>query len=249
MGSVALVSLASAYQHMSYPVRRMETEDRFHKPRAFVNIGLHDGLPHWMYVLDLQRSRLQQLQAEGRNLGELLRSGQLTDWKLIPQWQEQLLADGHFLLIAVRHVLQFARHLRNRSPEDDGRAQALFEGFVRGRHGRTELVRGILEHFDRYWIEGKQEPRKGMAGWPRPAMANIGANDELYLLVGNNKIELLPLANDALKLAQGLYEVWSEITPPAIMSENPYDPPDEIDGMEIRFRDSVPEIVFIVGEP
>jgi hypothetical protein len=38
MGSVAVVSLASAYQHMSYPVRRMETEDRFHKPRAFVNI-------------------------------------------------------------------------------------------------------------------------------------------------------------------------------------------------------------------
>ena len=249
MGSVAVASPASAYQHMSYPVRRLETEDRFHKPRAFLNIGLHDGLPHWMYVLDLQRSRLQELQAEGRNLGELLRSGQLTDWKLIPKWQGQLLADGHFLLIAVRHVLLLARHLRNRSPEDDGRAQALFEGFVRGRHGRTERVRGILEHFDRYWIEGEQEPRKGMAGWPRPAMANIGANDELSLLVGNNEIELLPLADDALELAQGLYEVWSEITPPAIMSENPYDPPDEIDGMEIRFRDGVPEIVFIVGEP
>src|SRR5215203_2946706 len=95
MGSVAVASPASAYQHMSYPVRRLETEDRFHKPRAFLNIGLHDGLPHWMYVLDLQRSRLQELQAEGRNLGELLRSGQLTDWKLIPKWQGQLLADGH----------------------------------------------------------------------------------------------------------------------------------------------------------
>jgi hypothetical protein len=234
---------------MPYPVRRMETEGRFHKPRAFVNIGLHDGLPHWMYVLDLQRSRLRQLQAEGRRLSELLRGSQLTDWQLIPKWHAQLLADGHFLLIAVRHVLQLARHLRDRSPEDDGRAQALFEGFVRSRHGRAELVRGILEHFDRYWIEGKQEPRKGMAGWPRPAMADIGANDELYLLVGQNNIELLPLADDALKLAQGLYEVWSEITPPAIMSESPYDPPDEIEGVEIRFRDGVPEIAFIVGEP
>jgi hypothetical protein len=227
----------------------METEDRFHKPRAFVNIGLHDGLPQWMYVLDLQRSRLRQLQAEGRKLGELVRSGQLTDWQRILKWQAQLLADGHFLLIAVRHVLQLARHLRDRSPEDDGRAQALFEGFVRGRHGRAELIRGILEHFDRYWIEGRQEPRKGMAGWPRPAIANIGAQDELYLLVGNNDIELLPLADDALTLAHGLYEVWSEIAPPALMSEDPYDPPDEIDGIELRVTDGVPEIVVIVGEP
>jgi hypothetical protein len=160
-----------------------------------------------------------------------------------------LLADGHFLLIAVRHVLQLARHLRDRSSEKDGRVQALFEGFIHGRHGRAELVRGILEHFDRYWIEGKQEPRKGMAGWPRPAMANIGANDELYILVGHNDIELLPLADDALALAQSLYEVWSEITPPAIMSEDPYDPPDELEGLEIRFRDGVREIVLIVGEP
>ena len=227
----------------------METEDHFHKARAFANIGLHDGLPHWAYVLDLQRSRLRQLQAEGRKLGELVRTGQLTDWQLIPKWQAQLLADAHFLLIAVRHVLQLARHLRDRSPKDDGRAQALIEGFLRGRHGRAELVRGILEHFDRYWIEGEQEPRKGMAGWPRPAMANIGASDELYLLVGRNDIELLPLADDALKLAQGLYEVWSETPPPAIMSEDPYDPPDEIDGVEIRFREGMPEIVFIVDEP
>ena len=78
-----------------------------------------------------------------------------------------------------------------------------------------------------------------MAGWPRPALANIGANDELYILVGHNDIELLPLADDALALAQSLYEVWSEITPPAIMSEDPYDPPDEIEGLEIRFRDGV----------
>jgi hypothetical protein len=55
----------------------METDDRFYQARAFVNIGLHDGLPHWMYVLDLQRSRLRQLQAEGRRLGELIRGGQL----------------------------------------------------------------------------------------------------------------------------------------------------------------------------
>jgi hypothetical protein len=227
----------------------METDDRFHQARAFVNIGLHDGLPHWMYVLDLQRSRLRQLQEEGRRLGELIRGGQLTDWQLIPKWQAQLLADGHFLLIAVRHVLQLARHLRDRSSEHDGRAQALLEGFVRGRHGRAELVRGILEHFDRYWIEGRQEPRKGMAGWPRPAMANIGADDDLYLLVGHNDIELLPLADDALRLAQGLYEVWAETTPPDFMSENPYDPPDEIDGIEICFTDGVPDIVVIVGEP
>jgi hypothetical protein len=38
----------------------------------------------------------------------------------------------------------------------------------------------------------------------RAAVANIGASDELYLLVGHNDIELLPLADDALKLAQGL---------------------------------------------
>jgi hypothetical protein len=69
------------------------------------------------------------------------------------------------------------------------------------------------------------------------------------LLVGRNDIELLPLADDALKLAQGLYEVWSEIAPPAIMSEDPYDPPDEIDGVEIRFREGMPEIVLIVDEP
>jgi len=88
-----------------------------------------------------------------------------------------------------------------------------------------------------------------MAGWPRPARADIGAHDELFLFVGQNRIELLPLADDALKLAHGLYEVWSEVTPPAIMSENPYDPPDEVDGVEMRFKDGALEIVFVVGEP
>ena len=226
----------------------METADRFQEARAFANIGLHDGLPHWAYVLDLQRSRLRQLQAEGRELGELLRSGQLNDWRLIQNWQAQLVADGHFMLIAVRHVLRLARHLRDRSTADDGRAQALFEGFVRGRHGRAELVRGILEHFDRYWIEGRQEARKGMVGWPRPAVADIGEH-ELFLFVGQNRIELLRLADDALRLAHGLYEVWSEIAPPAVMSENPCDPPDEVDGVEIRFKGGALEIIFVVGEP
>jgi hypothetical protein len=206
----------------------MENRDRFEQLRAVTNIGLHDGLPHWAFVLELQRSRLRQLQAEGRRLME-----QMGTWRLPPDWgekaldwQSQLLADGHFLLIAVTHVLQLARHLRDYTPGDDHRAEALFQAFVKGRHRRAEQVRGILEHFDRYWIEGKREPRKGISGWPSPIHANFGGG-ELYLRVGQNKLELLPLADDALELTRGLYEVWAEVTPPAIWSENPYDPPDE----------------------
>jgi hypothetical protein len=216
----------------------MDTADHFEKARALTNIGLHDGLPHWAFVLELQRSRLRQLQVEGRRLMELMRSQRpVSDWwQQGIHWQSQLLADGHFLLIAVRHVLHLARHLRDYTPADDHRAEAVLEAFVEGRHGRAELVRGILEHFDRYWIEGKQDPRKGMSGWPMPIQANIGGSDELYLLVGQNDLELLPLADDALELTEGLYAVWTEVTPPAIMSENPYDPPDE-------------ELVIVADEP
>lgn len=159
---------------------------------------------------------------------ELMRSRQPPpDWEQQAiDCQSQLLADGHFLVIAVRHVLQLARHLRDYTPADDHRAEALFLAFVKGRHGRAELVRDILEHFDRYWIVGKREPRKGMSGWPRRIHVNFGGG-ELYLRVGQNKLELLPLANDALELTRGLYEAWAEVTPPAIMSESPYDPPDD----------------------
>lgn len=206
----------------------MDRADRLEKARAVTNIGLHDGLPHWAFVLELQRSRLRHLQVEGRRLMELMRSRRPpSDW---PQqaidWQSQLLADGHFLLIAVRHVLQVARHLRDYTPAEDHRAEVLLKAFVKGRHRRAELARGILEHVDQYWVEGKREPRKGMSGWPRPIQANFGGG-ELYLRVGQNELELLPLADDALELTHGLYEVWAEVTPPAIMSENPYDPPDD----------------------
>jgi hypothetical protein len=205
----------------------MENVDRLEKARAITNIGLHDGLPHWAFVLELQRSRLLQLQVEGRRLMELMRSPRPpSDWpEQAIDWQSQLLADGHFLLIAVRHVLQLARHLRDYTAAEDHRAEVLFEAFVKGRHRRAEQVRDILEHFDQYWVVGKREPRKGMSGWPRPIQANFGGG-ELYLRVGQNKLELFPLADDALELTRGLYEVWAEVTPPAIMSENPYDPPD-----------------------
>jgi len=210
----------------------MTIPEPLHRARALTNIGLHDGLPQWAYAVELQRSRLQELQAEGRRFSEFLRSSSpegLARFSLeeLSEWTSRLVADSHFLLVAVRHVLQLARHLRDRTSDDDHRADALLKAFLRGQHGRAEMIRGILEHFDRYWIEGKQDRRKGMSGWPKPVLP-VDVGDKLHLHVGANQVDLLVLADDALELAHKLYEVWSEVTPWEEELPDPTDPPDDL---------------------
>jgi hypothetical protein len=217
----------------------MTIPDGLRRAQALANIGLRDGLPQWAYALNLQRSRLQQLQAEHRRLVEVWRSrptGELArqTWEQVGEWNARLVADSHFLLVAVRHVLQLARHLRDRTNDDDHRADVLLEAFLQGKHGRAEMVRGILEHFDRYWIEGMQDRRKGMSGWSRPVDV-LSVDDKLHLHVGANQVDLLLLADDALELAHKLYLVWSDVTPWDDPFFNPTDPPDDLDelGVEI----------------
>jgi len=96
------------------------------------------------------------------------------------------------------------------------------------------MVRGILEHFDRYWIAGKQDRRKGMSGWPR-SVDVVSVDNKLHLHVGANHVDLLLLADDALELAHKLYGVWSEVTPWDDPFFDPTDPPDDLDelGVEI----------------
>jgi hypothetical protein len=216
----------------------MTIPDELHRARALANIGLQDGLPKWAYALEVQRSRLRELQAEARRLDEIWHSmptGELASltWKQICEWNARLAIDSHFLLVAVRHVLQLARHLRDRTRDNNHRAEALLEAFLRGKHGRAEMVRGILEHFDRYWIEGKQDPRKGMGEWPRPVEV-LHEDDKLYLRVGPNQVDLLLLADDALELAHKLYEVWSEVRPWDDPYWDPRDPPDDLDELGVR---------------
>jgi hypothetical protein len=216
----------------------MTIPDGLHRARALANIGLRDGLPQWAYALELQRSRLRELQVEGRRLDEVWRSrpsGELARllWEQASEWNSRLVADSHFLLVAVRHVLQLARHLRDRTRDDDHRAEALLEAFLRGKHGRAEMVRGLLEHFDRYWIEGKQDRRKGIGEWPRPVDV-LGVDDELQLHVGANQVDLLLLADDALELACRLYEVWCEVAPWDDPYWDPRDPPDDLDELGVR---------------
>ena len=223
----------------------MTIPEPLHRARALTNIGLHDGLPQWAYAVELQRSRLQELQAEGRRFSEFLRSSSpegLARFSLeeLSEWTSRLVADSHFLLVAVRHVLQLARHLRDRT-SDDHRADALLKAFLRGKHGRAEMIRGILEHFDRYWIEGKQDRRRGMSGWPKPVLP-VGMGDKLHLHIGANQVDLLVLADDALGLAHKLYEVWSEVTPWEEELPDPTDPPDDLTYLDELLGCGPPEI-------
>ena len=118
----------------------MTIPDELRRAQVLANIGLRDGLPQWAYALKLQRSRLQQLQAEHRRLKEVWRNrptGELArlTWEQLGEWNARLVADSHFLLVAVRHVLQLARHLRDRTRDDDHRAGVLLEAFLEGKHG------------------------------------------------------------------------------------------------------------------
>ncbi len=220
------------------------------RARALTNIGLHDGLPQWAYAVELQRSRLRELQAEGHRLSELLRGSPeelaKVSMEQLIEWNSRLVADSHFLLVAVRHVLQLARHLRDRTSDDDHRADALLKAFLRGQHGRAEMIRGILEHFDRYWIEGKQDRRKGMSGWPKPVLP-VDVGDKLHLHVGANQVDLLVLADDALELAHKLYEVWSEVTPWQDELPDPTDPPDDLTYLDELLGSESTEIDAGVG--
>ena len=177
------------------------------------------GYAFWSAVIQLQRDRLEGLlrQVDGRDrvrsLPELIQQG---SW--LHAWQLQALADSHFLLVSVRHVLRHGRALRKLVDHIDPRPREAIAAFLSGSGREAEKVRGVLEHWDEYSLDRKDYPR----GMERPeneiaGQASVSPVDhDLVMNLAGLEFHLLDLAGEALVLVQTLDRVWIEsITPPA----------------------------------
>jgi hypothetical protein len=172
------------------------------------------SLAFWSKVVRLQDMRLVEhlAQAEQMQLLEDAWTADLiTEDELGPgippweYWQTQVSIDAHMLVIAVRHVLAHGRHLAPMSPE----AAALLADWARGPYAPVEMVRGVMEHYDSYWIKQRGTPKRGVKGdgpivavWP-----NEEATD-FVLVLDEVRLPLLPMADAAFQLGIHIYELW-----------------------------------------
>jgi hypothetical protein len=122
------------------------------------------------------------------------------DW-----WNTNVRADAHLLVIAVRHVLLHGRALAELEPE----AARLLAEWNRGPRRDAETARGVLEHYDRYWIAGRGDPKRSVRG--EHPIASVHRNADLTdfeLRVDDLRLDLLAMAGDTFALGLALSRLW-----------------------------------------
>jgi hypothetical protein len=171
--------------------------------QALFNIRMgRRSLPFWADVLNLQMKRLSHLLA----IVEDVRTGSDPAQLRPREWWVQLDADAHLVVIAVRHVLAHARHLGR----FDAQAKAEYLEWCRGPYRQAVTARGIVEHFDRYWIEGKGDLKAGLRSQEVRAAAFMTPDGtDFEFALDDIKLPLLAMAAEALALAQRTDRLWN----------------------------------------
>jgi hypothetical protein len=145
---------------------------------------------------------------------------ELSNWDL---WNTRVRADAHLLVVAVRHVLLHGRYLAEFSPE----AAELLAAWTTGPHRDAETARGVLEHYDRYWIAGQGDAKRAVR--QDAPVAVIAPDDDLTdfrLVIDQVELWLLAMARDAFALALKLSDLWN--TRSALHLMRRIDPPDDL---------------------
>jgi hypothetical protein len=178
----------------------------------FMALGFGRSLPFWRDVAFLQHQRLQELEARLPAVRDHFTANvavYAANNPVMNQWNLEVQADAHFLLVSIRHVLRLGERLQNLTRASDTRAGALRRTFL-SKYRDAERLRGILEHFDEYSVGGKTDPERGVG--PDLYGFHVDHDGEHVLLVmGKRRIALVPLGQAAVELALGLDALWQEL--------------------------------------
>jgi hypothetical protein len=183
-------------------------EDR----RMFMALGFGRSLPFWKDVILLQLRRLEELEARFPAVRDHF-ADNVTVYAgnnpVMNQWNLEVQADAHFLLVSIQHVLRLGRRLQNITRASDTRARSLRRGFL-SKYRDAEKLRDILEHFDEYSVAGKADRERGIGPDLYGFHVEYDGNSVL-LVMGTRQVALVTLGRAAAELAVGLDALWAEL--------------------------------------
>lgn len=186
-----------------------------HTRAKLMKAGFGRGFPFWAAAVALQAERLVDLlrRYEGEFPVPFTVSGQ----HRFTAWHVQALADVHYLLLGVRHILRYAREFKRLIGNVDPRLGVAINTFMTGCGKQAETFRGVLEHWDEYSLGDKKLPRE-MTRPPDEFAGQVQViprDDELYISYAGIEFPAVELITDTLQLAEALELSWSEsITAP-----------------------------------
>ena len=170
-----------------------------------MNLGFGRSLAFWPHVVELQHERLTEL---WKRRGEVLdESASTGPGEVHERWWTEAMADGHFLLIAVRHVLRHGWRLRDLTAGKDGQAAKVLDAFMND-HRTAHTKRDILEHFDEYWVDGRPMKRD-----VDTVVSVTFADDDIVMTIGGDDLRLLALGRAAIELGYKLTRIWDAVVP------------------------------------
>jgi len=177
-------------------LKRSEEQQRV----ALMRLGLGRTLPYWIKALGICLSRLTPAHAMYPPLRR--RVDTIEGQDAYDAWQMSTDFDAHILLIAANHVRQLAIAAQGLLSSANAilRLPLLID---------AEDVRGVLEHFDRYWILNNGQPKPGIDGKDLTTFLEYTEEDLLFH-AGERVVPLLALGHVAQAAALQLDREWNE---------------------------------------
>jgi len=151
---------------------------------ALMRLGFGRTFPYWAKAIPICATRL----ATAYDVYPSLRAAVDTvdGQDRHSEWFTSTSLDGHMLIIAVTHVRLLARRAKGLLPS----AEVVF---AEPQLADAELVRGVLEHFDDYWVARSGSRKRGIQPADVEVSVEYGERD-LVFNIGDHVINLLALA-------------------------------------------------------
>jgi hypothetical protein len=133
----------------------------------------------------------------------------------------ELQSEVYFLSLAIRRVVLFCDALGKQVSDPElHRARNRFRRLA----GDSVALRDILEHLDEYLLDRPGKHIKAFAGRVSPVLISMWEYDNVFVAVGEGRIDITAAAQEAILLARAGVEVWErQIDLHRVEAESPMD--------------------------
>jgi hypothetical protein len=115
---------------------------------------------------------------------------------------DELQSEVYFLSLAIRRVVLFCDALEEQVSDPDLRRAR--DRFTQ----RAVALRNIFEHLDEYLLDRPSKHIKAFEGRVSPVLISMWESDDVFVAIGEGRIDVTAAAQQAIVLAKTGYSVW-----------------------------------------
>ncbi len=151
----------------------------------------------------------------------------------------ELQSEIYFLSLAIRRVVLFCDVLEEQASDHDLRSAR--NRFSR-RAGDAVALRNIFEHLDEYLLDRPNKHIKAFEGRISPVLVSMWEYDNVWIAIGEGRIDITVAAQEAIALAKAGFAVWERHID---LHRSEADMPTDDDGVMrmIEVRSSVAAVI------